>query len=443
MKSTTLRIGLLVLVAGLALTGLGGAALAAGDLFDKSYTDCPHKTRLRDGQIDNLAVNRDAKEADEVNVSWESTDPATWGLGANAYRTTLVVILDDGQGDDEVKSTSLGTRSIKFDEVAKGTEIEVQLAIVTETPDGKYLISDIHSSAINQSLSKPLFYSTFKGSYVTVAAAAPDTAQQIETKDIGKFYFIGYNENFHNYKADGLTTRPSTPRLRIGLRHGGESDKAREDVDFDHYIIRIEDEDKDVVSEGDDVSTVETTPKFLISVFGIIRPVFQGVDVGTVLSGLAASSRYNVRVNAGGKITPSIYNQSLGEGVEQPQVLPFGRGLAYNEHALASQATLKAEIVDGAVVVGVLGNQLNVGRFYAAAQQEHRDFPIDTLNSDETYTISAWAVDEDDHVISPVQTLEVRPTDTRTSITTIADYLNVSPGVPVTNVYLTTFTVLE
>ena len=69
------------LLALLALAVISGGSLAAGDLFDDDYKDCPHKTRLRDGQIADLSVNRDSDEEDEVNVAWSATDPATWGLG--------------------------------------------------------------------------------------------------------------------------------------------------------------------------------------------------------------------------------------------------------------------------------------------------------------------------------------------------------------------------
>ena len=52
------------------------------------------------------------------------------------------------------------------------------------------------------------------------------------------------------------------------------------------------------------------------------------------------------------------------------------------------------------------------GTVFAEPPNEHRDFPIDTFGSDETYTISAWAINDDDEVISPVVTLKVRPKDT-------------------------------
>ena len=64
------------LLALLALALLSGGSLAAGDLFDDDYVDCPHRTRMRDGEIADLTVARDAEEADEVNVAWVATDPA-------------------------------------------------------------------------------------------------------------------------------------------------------------------------------------------------------------------------------------------------------------------------------------------------------------------------------------------------------------------------------
>ena len=143
------------LLALLALAVISGGSLAAGDLFDDDYKDCPHKTRLRDGQIADLSVNRDSDDEDEVNVSWAATDPATWGLGPNAYSTSLVVILDDGSSNTE--TLSLGSKKTTFDGVDTGREVTVQMAIVVDTADGKYLISDILEKSINQSLTEPSF----------------------------------------------------------------------------------------------------------------------------------------------------------------------------------------------------------------------------------------------------------------------------------------------
>ena len=147
----------------LALVVLSGGSFAAGDLFDDDYHDCPAKTRLRDGQIADLTLARDAEEENEVNVSWATTDPATWGLGTNAYRTSLVVLLDDGVNDLKAQTLSLGTRKKTFSGVATGTEVKVQMAIVVDTAEGDYLISDILEAQVFQSLSSPVFTSeTFR-----------------------------------------------------------------------------------------------------------------------------------------------------------------------------------------------------------------------------------------------------------------------------------------
>ena len=118
-RTSWLRMTGLVL---LALAVLSGGSFAAGDLFDDDYQDCPVRTRLRDGEIADLTLARDAEEEDEVNVSWAVTDPATWGLGSNAYSTSLVVLLDDGVNDLQAKTVSLGTQKQTFSGVATGAK---------------------------------------------------------------------------------------------------------------------------------------------------------------------------------------------------------------------------------------------------------------------------------------------------------------------------------
>ncbi len=78
-------------------------------------------------------------------------------MGANTYRTSLVVLLDDNDGDPVSKTLSLGSRKIAFEGIKTGTEVTVQLAIVVDTAEGDYLISDILQQSINQSLTAPAF----------------------------------------------------------------------------------------------------------------------------------------------------------------------------------------------------------------------------------------------------------------------------------------------
>ncbi|MCY3659723.1 MAG: hypothetical protein OXG36_12000 [Caldilineaceae bacterium] len=478
MKNTTVRIGLLVLVAVavLALTGLGGTALAAGDLFDDDYSDCPHKTRLRDGQISDLSVNRDSDDEDNVNVSWAATDPATWGLGSNAYRTSLVVILDDGSPDTE--TLSLGSRKTTFDGVETGKQVTVQMAIVVDTADGKYLISDILEKSINQSLTEPAFSTGWRQvTGVTLPGITGKAADlKVSSQPVaGMMYYVGYNENFGNYKSNDsdLVTTPSTARLRIGLVHSSnESNDERDDVDFNAYIIRIVDEDGDVVSEGDDVSTMASSYKSSRATFGLDHDGDDAESSPTpelqltwpaklVLYGVSQDPTFatsdepekrtigtyaltNVRIVDGDDITAAAHvSSAVGnrDGGLEPNYLSMVKVDSYPfDDTQVTDADPDA--TPPADATYALPDTL-VDHVYAEPPNEHRDFPIDTLASDETYTISAWAINDNDEVISPVVKLKVRPKDTaRGDVTGFLDY-KVTTAADVDGLTTTEFTVLK
>ena len=511
---TTFRLGLLAVLVALTLMGVGGISLAAGDLFDKAYSDCPHNTRFRDGQISDLSVSRDSEEEAEVNVSWAATDPVTWGLGPNAYRTSLVVILDDG-GDLETQTMSLGSRKVTFEGVDTGVEVTVQMAIVVDTADGDYLISDILEASTFQSLTKPSFStSEFKQYIVTrsdlddasvsaddvvgteVIPEALDGLSKVQAVTGGLFYYVGYNENFGNYKADsGLQTRPSTARLRVGLRHGGETDDHREDVEFDAYILRIEDSDGNVVSEGDDVATRENNYGALKIVLGeagesspaevlvgdagsrthptgdsgtdltpeaaleaatdlteeerndkgwVIRTVevaggpdtkhvqFAGFNVVTSASvreaALTDVDARNVRINDDGEVLPVNLVRS-------------GPNIGFTRISLPTSDGLTVARVEGLPETSEVAG---TNRVFVEPPDEYRDFPIDVFETDETYTISAWAINEDNEVISPIATLTVRPKDKDGTLTPpgmLEDY--VFDNNSVNGLTITEFTVLK
>ena len=432
------------LLALLGLVVISGASFAGGDLFDgKTYKDCPYQTRLRDGQIADLAVARDSDDADHVNVSWTATDAASWGLGPNAYTTRLVVLLDDG--DLNTEKLHLGARKVTFEEIETGKSVKVQMAIVVDHADGNYLISDILEMSINQSLSEPAFMADVME--VTTAAVVdnPDTADVDETvaeatkKTKGTMYYVGYNENFGNYKAAALSTMPTTARFRIGLAHpSSETDGQRDDVDFDAYIIRIEDDSGDVVSSGDDVATMKSgyaTGRSKL-VFGTIA-----TDNGGTLTGSGSKNLFsNVRINDGGTIRASVQNSGpQPDGVQND-----------NNPATFTPATVTPNNAGLSYVRPATGSAL--GTVFAALPNEHRDFPVDALSSDETYKFTAWAIDDDRVVISPVASLTVYPVDKAVTLgAALADYVgtpatsltNVTANQNLTAVTITEFTVLK
>ena len=465
----------------LALVAVSGTSLAGGDLFDDDYFDCPARTRLQGGQIADLTVSRDSEDADEVNVSWTSTDPASWGLGSNAFNTFLVLLLDDDDGDPLSQSLSLGLNKTTFDGVKTGAEIRVEMAIVVGTAEGDYLISDILRQDTSQSLGTPSFsgkwhqlLQTTPGTGFPTPDADPDTpGHQYTFEEVGggEMYYVGYGQNFTNYRKGTAATNqsPGTPRLRIGLVHAaGIDDDALDNVDFDSYIIRIVDSDGDVVVEGDDVSTLETDYGFGIDsleanagsdtlnklwihdVPDTQYPTFS--DRGTVIinrtGALAYSSTFVFNPSTHLDTGTTLSNVRIRDGSHTTQPM---HQLPAN--ILARMAT--REVTPDAISrmkVSTSGNGIgsryrDAGQVFANPPDAHRDFPVDTLASDETYNISAWAVNDDAEVVSPVAELKVYPTDNTVTLgpapAALIDYLNPSPGVTSGTILVTTFTVIK
>ena len=438
------------LLALLALAVISGASFAGGDLFDKGYKDCPHQARaLTDGFISDMVVSRDSAEADHVDVSWAATEPSTWGLGANAYSTSLVVILEDA--DLNTKTLSLGTKKATFEEVDTGQEVTVQMAIVVDHADGKYLISDILSSDLNQSLTKPSF-STGWHRLKTIGDAATTTAEadagfQYDSEEIkgGMMYYIGYNENFGNYKEGSfsITTSPSTARLRIGLAHSGtETAKQREDVKFEAYRIRIADSDNDVATVATSYGSTGTGDNKALNKLWLYdldsgRPSF--TDKGTIQTGEGSDAvdtgkaLYNVRVVDGSKTMDPVYSL-VDAHIDRP-----------DSRSVKPMGVVNVKVGDREA--NEAGSDRTIGDIFANPPDEHRDFPIDTLPSDATYTIEAWAVNEDNEVISPKATLTVRPLDTTITLgggnNGFQDYKNAENTTATASVIVTQFTVIK
>lgn len=462
----------------LALITASGASFAGGDLFDDDYFDCPARTRLRHGQIADLTVSRDSDDADEVNVSWTTTDPASWGLGSNTFNTFLVLLLDDEDGDPLSQSLSLGLNKTTFDGVKTAAEVTVEMAIVVGTSHGDYLISDILRQDINQSLGTP----SFSGKWYQLLQTTPGTGYETPDADEapghqytfdevggGSMYYIGYNENFANYRKGtaNYVHKPATPRLRIGLAHSTDDDEqGRDNVDFESYIIRIVDSDGDVVTEGDDMPTSASDYGFGInSNTDPIRETLNKLWIhdleddsyptfsnsGTLIrnangSGFLHASNFvfvagthidtgeilsNVRVKDGSQITPAMHQlpATVLTRMTDAEVAP------------PSISMMKVDTTGN-------GNQTlyrDAGQVFAHPPDEYRDFAVDTLTTDESHTITAWAVNEDGEVISPVATVKVHPTDNTVTLTATAgfeDYLN-QTAIGTGTLVVTTFTVIK
>ena len=288
-------------------------------------------------------------------------------------------------------------------------------------------------------------------------------------------YYIGYNENFANYKEGGslpasIASIPTTQRLRIGLKHSAnESDDDRDKVEFDYYKIRIEDSNGDIIEEGEDVPTMATSygtalttdndeqnnavRKLFLYDYGTTttdsRPTFG--DKGTLLdlgnnnaiggTGDDADTDEgpltNVRIVDGSKITVPVYSHT-DDVIDRPDartVQPMG-------------------ITN--IKVGISGadgpNDASrvTGDVFAEPPDEHRDFPADTLTTDGVYTITAWAENEDRVRISPEATLKVSPIDREVTLVdsdnnSFQDYrtAEVTPSATAGTIIVTQFTVFK
>lgn len=156
----------------------------------------------------------------------------------------------------------------------------------------------------------------------------------------------------------------------------------------------------------DDTNTINKPGALLINLFLYDLAAGYPFDDEDKIGGYALS---NVRIVDGGEITPAAHHNDAGP-VSDPGILSPGYLSRFSDSFF------------GVTTPGVTDILSAVNEVYAKSPDEHRDFPLDTLGSDETYTISAWAVN-DDEVISPVAKLKVRSKDTdRGTITGFIDY---------------------
>ena len=457
---TCLRGGLLAL---LCLLILPAAGMAAGDLFDNEYTDCPAATRLRGGEIGNLTISRSDTDAKTAVLHWDTTDPAGWGLGGNAYTTSLVALMDDGKTKSQ--SLSLSARKATFDDLATGAKLKAQLAIVTEVSGDKYLISDIIEARLGGTIEAPGFSSPWMKVAGLGAATAGTNyrygptdldasvgAKRVDEDSDHGFYYIGYGEAFGNYRAGagmGFDTKPASSKLRIGLRHADAG--ALDEVDFKAYIIRIVDSDGDVIVDDTRTRaanygkpTVCTGTDCVANGAGRkqAQPLFFFYDVAgdtdgnhpTVQHGGSndtfKATRSSVRVVDGAEADPAIAVNDTGGGEAKPDTLsnwaPGWR--SGNAYAGVNDAGTENTV-----------SQVTHGTVFAPLPHHYRDFPASTMVTDETYTVSAWAVNGLGETISPRALIKVRPkdstadinvTDTYASTAAFSDYLNASTRSP-------------
>lgn len=401
-----LRVGLLSLLAMLVLGALGSGALAGSNLFDDDFSDCPSSTRLE--ALAGLQVVR-TDEDDELKVEWDTPNPAAWRL--SGY-TAVITIIVDGPGDPKKQNVSLGTSSVTFDGLTLASDYDVQAAIT----DRKYVISDIvetefTSGVMKPSFSTPIYYDATR----TPGTTTNDTTGVVtgndkddEAKQVGLFYFLGFNVRFDDWYA---VAENANPKFRVGLKHGVEKPG---DADFDHFRIRVEDEDGDDAL-GFDAATITDSiyTSRLLFEFNIENegPRFSETNAdyppgkGKVYF---ANIRRSNRFDPG---QPALY--AISNLADSPNTMSGTAAdctTALDGTSALSHATLLAAAdVTGDPLTATATIEENL---YAGVPDEIYDMPSDIFERDGNYIITAWAEDEDDNQISPKAsiTLSVRET---------------------------------
>ena len=215
----------------------------------------------------------------------------------------------------------------------------------------------------------------------------PEELANGNAKDLGTFYFLGFNDLFDNwYVASGVSQRPSSPKFRVGLLHGSSGVDAG-NADFENYRIVIEDSSGDLL--GYQAETVSAS-----STYGSNKIVFatNGAEFLTEDDWGGATNFSNIRlsnnVTDNGAVSP--YYGRIDAGDDRPAGLRSD--LAFGNVGIVNAATNTFPAID------VL---------YADSPVEYFDFPSDVFEADGSYTIKAWAEDDDGTRISPQTSIKI------------------------------------
>ena len=204
-----------------------------------------------------------------------------------------------------------------------------------------------------------------------------------ELRDLGTFYYLGFNDLFDNWyvRTGAAVQRPRSPKFRVGLQHGASGVDAG-DADFENYRIVIEDSDGDLLGyQAETVSASGTYEKNKI-VFATLSDTFLTAATWRDSSTTDFSNiRLSNNVTGNSAVSPYFGKIKIGD---RPDSLR--KDLAYGNVGLvdASRSAFPLH--------GVL---------YADPPVEYFDFPSDIFESDGSYTIKAWAEDGDGSRISP------------------------------------------
>ena len=374
-----------------------------------------------------------------------------------------MLLVDDGDGEPKARTLGLTAQGVKVAGLSPLRPWRAQLAIVTDAGGVRYLVSDIIEARAGGRMEAPAFHAPWRqvapeatpGSHPPASAGSGPV--HAAPGNYG-FWYVGYGRSFHNYRAGpglDIASLPAAPRLRIGLRHGASAAR-RDAVGFAAYMLRITDDNGDAVQppvrtrrsdygmlawtkgSGQDAVTDSYAPLIFLYDTGT------GADSKSIYN--AADNRFDAAsvrvVDAEGRVTAGL---SLNTGgVDALPDGAFGAGIS-------NWGAGVLRLVDG---VNTLHHKAPVGVDYfpvvyqgtvfAPLPDHHRDFPVGTLKSDETYALEAWAVNDPGEPVGQRVRIRVRAQDTRLTSGTFKDHLNTGDLSPAPDgpLIVTAFTVI-
>ena len=337
----------------------------------------------------NAVTALDGEDANEPALA--AADRAEYAL----WRKTVRVNGDDVTGgidqsdldtaDESIKSATASERDTAIDNIDADAEDGTQLGTLAQ---------------ITARVAAALVERTRAAQVVIDGDDGPAEADNGKFKDLGRFYYLGFNDLFDNwYVKSGAKQRPRTPKFRVGLLHGASGVDAG-DADFENYRIVIEDSSGDLLGyQAETVSAGGTYGSNKI-VFSTSSETTDSPYIPFLTETIVGSSTKDfTNIRRANTVTDD-------EEVESPY---FAKEFVVGDDEDGRPEGLRGDLAYGNV--GLVNAKTDtfpaVGVIYADSPVEFFDFPNDVFEADGSYTIKAWAEDDDGTRISPQASIKL------------------------------------
>ena len=334
----------------------------------------------------NVVTALDAETANEPALA--AADRAEYALWRKTVRINSDTV-SDGIVQSVLDSNDDAIESATATPSERDTAID---NIDAATPDGTQLGT---ATQITARVAAALAERTRAAQVVIDGDDIPAKDSNRKVIDLGRFYYLGFNDLFDNwYVKSGVAQRPRTPKFRVGLLHGASGVDAG-DADFENYRIVIEDSSGDLLGyQAETVSAGGTygSNKIVFSTRVVATPFLTDAIVGSSIKDFTNIRRANTVTD--------------DEEVESPY---FAKTFAITDTPDVSPEGMRDDLAYGNVgLVNAETDTFPANRvIYADSPVEFFDFPSDVFEADGSYTIKAWAEDDDGTRISPQASIKL------------------------------------